>query len=430
MIYLFLTILALNNIYCYEVIQDIFDHENILEGYITPEDNILIFSYNMTEKWEIYKYEKDPNSNRYLKWSKLRLHNFPKNTSDIIKDFYSFIKQTGPSAFQYSIFNEKNMETVGEIEISNTFYVYSLDRIGDNLFVHFSNYKESNNSISICSSFSVKERHLTCTYPYKIDNFNGRSNCYCVGTSNNNIVCGLIEEYALEDKINYNLILLQEKTPIEKLSILKYTPREKEYYLNGLFKHHFIKFIPLENDKIFYCIYVSSSKIYGSIFCGLLQVKNNSKIEILINNTEIFNKMVKPNYLRRNLFSGIKYNNNEVLLVCVESDGKKDIRSIAKLTISNNNTFIAEYKDLYFTYYTNESLHNYVQILKNKDNDIIFLIIYGNYGYIHEFGYSYCQNFTQNNLRNGVEAELSFQYDRGLFKGHDDDIVFINNTNV
>ena len=50
MIYLFLQILTLNEIFCYRQIPGTFDKDNALEGYITPEDNMLIFSYNISQR--------------------------------------------------------------------------------------------------------------------------------------------------------------------------------------------------------------------------------------------------------------------------------------------------------------------------------------------------------------------------------------------
>ena len=136
--------------------------------------------------------------------------------------------------------------------------------------------------------------------------------------------------------------------------------------------------------------------------------------------------MAQPNYLRRNIFSAVKFNNNEILLTCVYSNFT---RNITKLTISNNNTFIKEYNHLYYyTDYTNENLQNYIQILKNNNNDIIFLIIYKDIAEFHQFGYSYCKNRTES-LFNGIEYKLNFIIEPGIFKGHDNEIVFINNTN-
>ena len=429
MIYLFLQILTLNEIFCYRQIPGTFDKDNALEGYITPEDNMLIFSYNISGKMELYKYEKDSNSNTYSNGYKLELEPFPENSSDIINNnYYIHIKQVAARTIQFAFFNEKYISSHTFKESSN-YYIVSMEAIGPNQFAIFYNPINStlNNTIRI-ASFNHKNETFNFTKSYTINGVYGRANCYCVKTSNNNIVCGLIEyNYTILDfTFYYNFILLQDEKPIQKIKISNHLSDSTEYLYKGLFSNNFLKLIPLEDNKIIYCLYYSYfNKLVESLSCGLVQVQNNSKIVILLNGTNIFNKMAQPNYLRRNLFSAIKINNNEIILACVYSNST---RNISKLTITNNNTFIKEYRYLYYTNSSYQNFHNYIQILNNKDNDIIFLIIYKEIAKFHEFGYSYCDNKIEN-LYNGYEKRLVFNnYDPGLFKGHDNDIVFINNT--
>lgn len=76
MIYLFLSILSINTILYYTQIPGFFDEKNVLEGYITPEDNMLIFSYNISSisgNMELFKYEKVSNFNLYLNRYQLEL---------------------------------------------------------------------------------------------------------------------------------------------------------------------------------------------------------------------------------------------------------------------------------------------------------------------------------------------------------------------
>ena len=432
MIYLFLQILSINTILCYTQIPGFFDEKNVLEGYITPEDNMLIFSYNISGNMELFKYEKDSNSNLYLNGYKLELEPFPENSSDLINDnYYIHIKQAASTTIEFSIFNEKYFSSYTYNE-SLDYYIVSMEKIGPNeftIFYHSKNKALLNNTIRL-ASFNYKNKTFNFRKEYIINDITWRANCYCVKTNNNNIVCGLIE-FSYEDDsylYAYNFFLIQEEKPIQKKIIYNYYSDMNDRFVNGLFKNHFIKFIPLENDKIIYCLYYRVlSQIREGVSCGLIQVNNNSKIEVIIRNTNIFNKIAQPNYLSRNLFSAIKFKNNEVILACVEFN-KYDSRNITKLTITNNNTFITEYKDLYYTNYSTNNLHNYVQLLKNIDNDIIFLIIYKDIAEFNEFGYSYCNNQIDN-LYNGYKRKLNFTFVPGLFKGHDNDIVFINNTN-
>ena len=433
MIYFLLSILIFTNVFGYTIINGTFDNENVLEGYITPEDNILIFSYNISGKMALYKYEKLSNSNTYPKGYELKLEPFPENSSDILNnDFYIHIKQAGPTTIKFAIFNEKYLSSYTYNE-SSDYYLVSMEKIGPNQFAFFYNSNSTllNNAIRI-ASFNFKNKAFNFTKSYLINDINERANCYCVKSSNNNIICGLIEDNIIKpktvekDDIYYYLLLLQDKTPIRKIRIFNYSPANyRESNVNGLFEAHFIKLIPLENEKIVYCLIelISDS---GDLYCGLFQIKDNSNIEILITNRRILNSIPKSNYLRRNIFSTIKFNNNEILLSStVLALYYKDV---TKLTV-NNNDFKTEKKYLNHTISSNKFIPDFIQILKNKYNDTIFLIIEKGVAKFHEFGYSICNNSNQNYLYNGLERDLIFNYKPGLFKGHDYDIVFTGNLN-
>ena len=64
LINLFLTII------CFTTIPGTFDSRSVLSGYITPENNMLIFSININGKVGLYKYEMDSNSILYTKKKK------------------------------------------------------------------------------------------------------------------------------------------------------------------------------------------------------------------------------------------------------------------------------------------------------------------------------------------------------------------------
>ena len=87
MIYLLLVTLLINTIcYYYITIPGEFDDKNILDGYITPENNLLIFIRN-NSKNILYKYEKDSDSVLYTKYNKLELMPFPLNYSGNITNY-------------------------------------------------------------------------------------------------------------------------------------------------------------------------------------------------------------------------------------------------------------------------------------------------------------------------------------------------------
>ena len=423
MINLFLTLLLFANILCYTQIPGYFDNKHVLKGYISPENNMLIFSLNISGNVGLYKYEIDSNSILYRKGKKLELEPFPVNSSETIEDFYFHFNYINSTAINLIIFNEKYLSSY-IYNAGSGYSRISIEEIGHNklaIFYNSLNLAIKNNTIKI-GSFDYKNQKFNFTKSYSIEEIKGRANCYCVKTNNNNIVCGIIEPGPLimtYSSYNYSLILLQEESTIKKLYVHANFGDKSEYIFNGQFKNNFFKLISLKNEKIIYCHYkFYLSSIFGDgIACGLAQVQNNSKIEILIKSQLIFNKMAEPNYLRRNIFSGIKINDEQVILCCVEFN-KYDSRNITRLRISNNNTFIKEYKYLNYENYASKNLHNYIQLLKNNDNDIIFLIIYKDVGRFLELGYSFCEN-TSITLYNGEISKLRFYINPGYFKGYD-----------
>ena len=336
MINLFLTLLLFANILCYTQIPGYFDNKHVLKGYISPENNMLIFSLNISGNVGLYKYEIDSNSILYRKGKKLELEPFPVNSSETIEDFYFHFNYINSTAINLIIFNEKYLSSY----IYNAGSGYSripIEEIGHNklaIFYNSLNLAIKNNTIKI-GSFDYKNQKFNFTKSYSIEEIKGRANCYCVKTNNNNIVCGIIEPGPLimtYSSYNYSLILLQEESTIKKLYVHANFGDKSEYIFNGQFKNNFFKLISLKNEKIIYCHYkFYLSSIFGDgIACGLAQVQNNSKIEILIKSQLIFNKMAEPNYLRRNIFSGIKINDEQVILCCVEFN-KYDSRNITRL---------------------------------------------------------------------------------------------------
>ena len=57
------------------------------------------------------------------------------------------------------------------------------------------------------------------------------------------------------------------------------------------------------------------------------------------------------------------------------------------------------------------------------------MIIYKNIGEIYQLGYSSCRN-EEIIIYNGEKSHLNFDISPALFKGYDNDIVFINNKKI
>jgi len=432
MIYFLFGIFIVHTILCYTEIPGVFDNKTVLTGYITPENNLLIFSRNNSGNMSLYKYEMDPDSILYTKYNKLELEPFPINDSETVTDFYFSFDYINSTTINFTIFNEKYLSSYIYKANSNYSFV-SIEEIGPNKLAIFHNSKNislNNNTISIVS-FDYKNKKFNYSKIYSID-IDGRANVYCVSTVNNNIVCGIIQYDGydfLGPSYSYNLILLQEESENEKINVNRnYGKSDK--YINGVYKDNFFKLISLENERIIYChYYFYYNSFFGEgISCGLVEVVNNSNLTIIIKSEKIFKNIAEPNYLRKNIFSIIKFNNNEAILSCVEFD-KYDSRYIAKITVADNNTFIKNIQYLDYKYYGRSNLHNYIQLLKNKDNDLIFLILFKNTAEFDELGYGSCSN-KESTLYNGERSILQFHVYPGLYKGYDNDIVFINNKKI
>ena len=104
-------IILINTILCYTRIPGVFDNKTVLTGYITPENNLLIFSRNNSGKIELQKYEMDSDSILYNNYTKLELEPFPINDSEIITDFHFSFEYINYTAINYIIFNEKYLSS-------------------------------------------------------------------------------------------------------------------------------------------------------------------------------------------------------------------------------------------------------------------------------------------------------------------------------
>ena len=416
-----LKIILLNCIFCFKPIPEIYNNKSVFQGYVTPEDNILIFSANMSNKTGLYKYEMDNNTNFYTKEYLLELEEKPMNSSDIdIDNFYFHYNYISPTIIQLFFFNEKYISTFN-FTANSSFYHISIDKIGKNEYILFfnSNDKTIKNYISLVN-IDYKKQEFNIMKTFDIQTITGRANCHCVKTSKDNYVCGLVETK------NSSLILLKEDSPIEKIFVRSNNNNDYAYSYNGIFKNNYLKLFSLEDEKIIYCYY-SFAQLYtltfDGIYCGLAQVKNNSKLEIIMEKTQkIFENVATSYNLQSYLFDGVKMDQNQIVITYVAN--KYPYRNMSRITVTSNNTFIKKYDYLYSNQYTNN--HNYVQLLKNNDNDLIYLMIYNNHGYYHELGYSSCENGTST-IYNGANTKIFFRLYPAYFKDIDNDIVFFNN---
>ena len=433
MFYLFLGILLFKNILCYTQIPGVFNTENLLSGYITPENNMLIFSTSINKNLGLYKYEMDKNKSLYTKGYELKLTQFSSNSSEIFEDFYFHFDYINSSIINITIFNEKYFLSYTYNKSLECNHI-SIDVIGQNklaIFYDYKNYSKYNISIA---TFDYKNMSIYIQKSYSIDRADN-CNCYCTSTSNNNIVCGLVREYNNNgDKFfyNYSLILLQEDSRIKIIDINSSYNKNKLKY--GLFNYYFFKLIPLENNRIIYCypdhLFKYSQKNNININCGLVQIRNNSNIVIIIKNQRINNNVVSGNFFYRYNFDGIKLNDNEVVIAfIIEFHYDEYLRIIFKLKISNNNgseyTFLTEANYLNLGKKIINNKHNYLQLLKNKNNDLIYLIIFNNNAQFHELGYSFCENNTQT-IFNGDKKNIFFDMFPALYKAYNNNIIFLN----
>ena len=69
----FLFVAFLVGTICYIEIPGVFDNKNLLTGYITPDNHLLIFSRNNSGNMSLYKYEMDSDTILYTKYNKLDL---------------------------------------------------------------------------------------------------------------------------------------------------------------------------------------------------------------------------------------------------------------------------------------------------------------------------------------------------------------------
>ena len=413
-----LKIILLNIIFCFKQIPGIYDNKSVFQGYVTPEDNILIFSANMSNKTGLYKYEMDNDTNFYTKGYPIELEEKPINSSDIdIDNFYFHYNYISSTTIQIFFFNEKYFSFFYFMTFDPSTYHISIDKIGKNEYILFFNSKNVtiNNNISLVNIDSKKQDFIF-KKSYAIENI-GKTNCHCIKTNKDNIVCGLVEPK------NSSLILLKDDSPIEKVFVRHNINNDYDYY--GMYKKNYLKLFSLEDEKIIYCYYSFAQMIsiyFDGIYCGFAQVKNNSKIEIIMDSQKIFDNVAISNYLQSYLFDGITMGKNQIVITYACS--KHPYRNMSRITVTSNNTFIKEYEDVYDRQYTNN--HNYVQLLKNNDNDLIYLMIYNRSGYYNELGYSYCENGTET-LYNGNNYKIYFKLYPAAFKDIDNDIVFLNN---
>ena len=115
---------------------------------------------------------------------------------------------------------------------------------------------------------------------------------------------------------------------------------------------------------------------------------------------------------------------NTIIIISAELT-KIDRRNITKISITDFNNFKAEYYYLQYDKNSTKNNINYLQLLKNNDNDIIYLMIYEDTAIFKELGYSYCNNITDY-IYNGEKYDFEVDITSALFKGNDNKCVFLD----
>ena len=100
----FLCVAFLVGTICYIEIPGVFDNKNLLTGYITPDNHLLIFSRNNSGNISLYKYEIDSDSILYTKYNKLELVPFPLNVSETITNIHFGFEYINSTIINFTVF--------------------------------------------------------------------------------------------------------------------------------------------------------------------------------------------------------------------------------------------------------------------------------------------------------------------------------------
>ena len=420
MIKFVLEIILISSIFCNIQFNGNFTSYYLLNAYITPNNNLLLSN---TYHYRLFQANFKNNSMRYNTPVEINPGKFnaKSNYSD---EIYFDISYFNESLIQVFFFNEKNA-SYSYYSPRVNYSHFSIEEVGPNKLVFFLNSNTSVFHLVYFNATAENDNRVTNLEQYSLKKDNIRTNSYCTLTSSNMLVCGLItirKDTVLPFKCitEYEIVLLRNNSVESKITVFS----ESFYNFkddfgkgdsNGVFRDSYFKMIPLNDDKVFYC-YNQKTKNK----CGLIQIVNDT-IKCLTVEKNILE--IKSNYYYKNVFSALKYNDDQIILSSIEGN----YLNVAKVTIMKNNSFITKtsFKSFYDLGlgYSGSSFY-YLKILKNKQDDLIAVLGSSSYVYIQELSIPYCKDYT-NTIFNGVKTSLKLENYPGIFKK--DSIVFFNN---
>lgn len=427
LLHAFFIMLSLNNIFSFSITGK-FNSSKLPIEYMTPENDMLI---NNPFENKLYKFILDSNKVFYKSGYLLKTKDFPSNSQEDIKEIYFNFIYINATAINITYFNKKysSFYIYNSNKENDTYSHISFQVIKNNKLILFLNSKKSNvSSLINIVEFDYKSEEkikIIKTYNY----FSKRSsyNCYCITTSNNTIICGLIElirsSILIFNEFNYKLVLFKEDNDYEEINFKSISPNEKSLINSfGIFENYFMKLIPLENEKIMIC---NNDKQYSysstwEISCHIFQVQNNSKI-VKLNSEKIYREISNVKYSQ---FSLMNYKDNQIILLNYNYKNSLNYGVNLKIIkILNNNTFSITIDNLY-------KISNPLKInlLKNNNNNLIFIIV-NEYKYqFQDIGHDLCNNMTLN-LYNGDEVKINFDLFPNIFSNNSNRIIFFNKNN-
>lgn len=425
-----LIILFFNYINCLEI-PGTFNYFDLLTGYMTPKNDMLVYVKNSSS---LYKYKYNSKMPFYSNRVLLKTKEFPKN--ETIEDIHFNFRPLNHSTINITYFNENYTSYYiynAEIEYNISYNHISLEVIEKNkliLFLHPTNYTTQNSSINIVEfDFNSKEKlKITKSYFFKASSLFTTSNC--VNTVGDNIICGLIEYNTNKTIFEFSLMYFSELAEFpNKVSIINQT----NYYKNLAFYHsrdtnflfYFTKLFLFSKEKIIFC-FNSEESYYSKIKCGFAQDKNNTMI---INKNNIFvltQETVKQKqfeYFKKSALNGVKISDTQIILSFFNY-GKEYIEYF-NITLNNNMDYGTE--PSYDSSIKLDGLYS-LYLLKNNDDNLVSIIVEYKKAQFKEYGYTSCED-SYNYLYNGEQKLLSFNIINSLFKtGNENTVIFLNNS--
>ena len=422
---LLLTITFINSIFCLTEFNGTFQNDSILNVFITKNNALL-----MSNPHDLSFYKADLKINSVLYENPVQIYPEPfENKSIDTDEVYFGFRYTDRREIEISYFNEKYASKL-YVNLNETYSHFSLEEVGPNQLILFSNSNSSNDNstiqlIDFNATAENEENKLIVNESYSLNIDNIRTNSHCILTSSNKLVCGLIVfrkyyDYWREEtfEIDYNILLLNNNT-FKKLNVHSRSSYDKDIYFgkedeNGVFENNYIKMVPLEDDKVFYCL--SSNK---NNMCGLIQISNQN-IKKLIWEEIILSYIYTDSYsYRKNIIHALKFNDSQIILSAMNNS----CITFAKITILNNNILNIDYTSLNDIYGITSTIY-YLKLLKNNNDDLILVVAYDSQSGFQELSYSTCNDYNRT-VYNGDRTSLSLEINPAIFKNKT--VGFFNN---